>query len=132
MFLQGGGTCCDWPAQGRIVLRGALLEAEYGLLDCLRGVAKLAVPQRSRSAWQGGGPVGADSSRSTSCHPLAVHFGDLAQVAPADARAFEQVVETLALGFLEPAQRDSPEIIAGNRVDLHDPKLEKKFGVMFS
>jgi hypothetical protein len=42
------------------------------------------------------------------------------------------VVETLALGFLEPAQRDSPEIIAGNRVDLHDTKLEKKFGGMFS
>ena len=64
-------------------------------------------------------------------HPLAVHFGDVAQVAPADARAFEvmagfkQVVEPLALGSLEQAQSDPPEIISGNGVDLHAPNLEK-------
>jgi len=38
---------------------------------------------------------------------------------------FEQVVETLALGFLEQAQSDPPEIISGNGVDLHAPNLEK-------
>lgn len=40
-------------------------------------------------------------------HPLTVHFGDVAKVAPADARTFEvmagfeQVVEAFAIGFLE-------------------------------
>ena len=71
------------------------------------------------------------AAESKQAHPLTVHFGDVAQVAPADARAFEvmagfeQVVETLALGFLEQAQLDPPEIIGGNDVDLHVPKLAK-------
>jgi hypothetical protein len=62
--------------------------------------------------------------------PLAVDFGDVAQVASADAgtfqvmTAFEQVVEALTLGFLEQARMDSVEIVVGNGVDFHTAKLE--------
>jgi hypothetical protein len=39
--------------------------------------------------------------------------------------AFEQQVETLALGFFEQAQPDTPKIIGGNGVDLHAHELER-------
>jgi hypothetical protein len=59
-------------------------------------------------------------------------------VTPADARAFEvmaafeQQVEALALGFFEQTQPDTPEIIGGNGVNLHAPKLERGCRLVWS
>ena len=46
--------------------------------------------------------------------------------------AFEQQVEALALGFFEQTQPDTPEIIGGNGVNLHAPKLERGCRLVWS